>query len=288
MFQLLSAQAQTTEPGEKFAIKATADIGIGKVLNTKSNLSDLSYKSSGSDFGIDFGWKFWNRKSNSLEANIGVGYSHTSLTADLGKLNYNYSASALADMDGVPYIRYYELGGIHQKIAAERVSVPIYLNYQYQFSKVFGIHALAGIKLGFNVSSKVKETNGTVFSYGVYPQYDNLMIDAPYMNEFGEAILDTDRTRKPEANSLTTSCLLGVGAEVRVGGPFAIDVSLRYEGGFNDMFKKAYNSSAAFNAENAPVRYTVAEGQTAASLSNYLNSSKIAKLSCAISLICRF
>ncbi len=285
----LAATASAVSPGEsKVALKATADMSLGNELNTGSALAGLSTSSSGSGFGIDLGWRFWSRLRNSLEINIGVGYGYTTLSADLEHMDYHYSAPSSADMDGVDYIRYYEIDRLHQKVTASRVYIPLYLNYRYQLSKVVGLHALAGVRLGINVSTKLRESSGDAFSYGVYPIYDDLMIDAPYMNEFGSSTFGPAQTFSPEVNKLTTSAMVGAGAEFNLGGPLALDLSVRYEGGLNDMFKKSTFSPASLDAANAPVRYTVAEGQTVAPLAGYLTSSKLSRLSVAIALICRF
>lgn len=273
---------------ERFAIKAYADMGIGKPMRTDYAAAGMTSKTSTSDFGIDFGWTFWSKNRNFLEANIGVGYSSTTLKADLGKIDYNYAAPASADMDQEPYIRYYELDGIHQKTLLGRITIPIYLDYRYSFSKVFSLHALAGFKLACRVSYKVEDTAGTAFSYGVYPQYDNLMIDASYMNEFGPSVLNNDMALRPRTTNVTTSFLTGLGAEFRIYGPLAIDVSMHYEGGLNNVFKPTSGTISSFNDANAPVTYSVAEGQRVTPLTDYLSKSKMSRLSYSISLLCRF
>ncbi len=273
---------------DKFSIKATADIGLVNVRDIDYALNDISTKSSSSDFGVDFGWTFWQQRKNSLEANIGVGYARTSLKANLPELDYHYSAPAAADMDGEPYIRYYRINGLHQKIITERLTVPIYLNYRHKLSRIFSLNAFVGVKLGFNVSSKIADASGQAFSYGVYPQYDNLMIDAPYMNQFGESVLESGQGVKPDVTSVTASFLTGIGAEVQIWGPVSVNVSIRYEAAMSNAFDGVESKLTSFTAENVPVKYTVAEGQKMMPLSNYFTCSKLSRLSCGISLIYRF
>lgn len=280
-----SAQAGATED---FAIKATADIGLGKAMSTGYALPGLSAKSSSSDFGVDFGWTFWRQAQNSLEANIGLRYGRTSLKADVSDMDYHYAAPGSADMDNVAYIRYYELDDLHQKVVTDRLAIPLYLNYRYEINDRFSVHALAGMKLGFNVSSKIAQSGCKVYSYGVYPEYDDLMIDASYMNEFGSSTLGRDRAFKPETNTVTFSLMAGVGAEVHVWGPLSADLTFRYEGAVNNIYKSAKSRITTFEADNVPVSYTVAQGQKVKSLSDYLTSSKLSRISCAISLIYRF
>ncbi len=286
MLVALTGTAQTAGR-EKFAIKATADIGIGNALSTRCALPGMDAKSASSDFGIDFGWTFWSQRENSLEANIGLGYGRTSLKANLSGMEYHYAAPAAADMDNEPYIRYYALDGVHQNIRIGRLTIPIYLNYRYQINDRFSLHALAGMKLGFNVVENFT-SRGKAFSYGVYPQYDNLMIDASYMNGFGASTLGRNETITPDVHAVTFSLMAGVGADVRIWESFYAGLTFKYEGAVNNMYKSIKADPDAFNANTAPVTYTVAEGETVKPLSSYLTSSKLSRFSCVISLFYRF
>ncbi len=282
-----SAGAQDWQ-NNNFSIKASADIDLVNNMKIDCALPNMSTKSSSSYFGIDFGWTFWKQCNSSFEANIGLGYGRTSLKAKLPELDYHYSAPAAADMDNEPYIRYYELDGLKQTITTDRLAVPIYVTYHYHFNEILSVHALVGLKVAFNVSSKIAKSEGNAFSYGVYPQYDNLMIDAPYMNCFGESRLESDQTLKPKVYLASPSLMAGVGAEVRIWGPISADLTIKYEEVVSNMYKWTASKNSDFNAENAPVRYTVAEGQKVTPLSSYLTTSTLSRLNCSISLLYRF
>lgn len=286
MLPVLSSTAQNTGK-EQFVVKATGDIGIGNALTTDYAIDGVSSKTSAHGYSVDFGWIFWQQNRHSLEANIGVGCSHIALTADCAKLDFNYFAPATADMDNETYIRYCQVSNLHQKLKTVRFVMPVYVSYRFKISKVFSVHALLGYKFGFNATSKIAESSGNVFSYGVYPQYDDLMIDASYMNEFGETVVGPGDTAKPKANKPTASLLTGVGAEATIWGPLSLGATLKYEWGMNDTFKPEIAKGTSFDANTAPVTYTVAEGQKVTPLTNYL-SAKNSRLSVAISLICRF
>ncbi len=287
MLTVTGASAQSIAR-QKFAVKATADFGLGKALNIDSALPEMSVSTSSQEYGAEFGWVFWNKGHHSLDANIGFGYRVINLTGALPEMKYSYSAPATADMDNEPYIRYYEVGDMHQRNRTNQLVMPIYLNYNYQINDWIGVHALAGCKLAFLETSKMKSSSVDVFSYGVYPQYDDLMIDAPYMNEFGERSLDRAQTIKPSGTGTVATFMCGVGAEILLFGPISADITLRYEVGAGNVFKKCPGKITEFTSENAPVRYTVADGQQAASLTSYFSKSNISRLSCALSLIYRF
>ncbi len=204
-------------------------------------------------------------------------------------MDYHYPAPASADMDNETYVRYYEIDGLHQQIKVERITVPLYIEYRYRLSSRFSIHALLGYRFGFNFSSKVSELTGDVFSYGVYPQYGNLMIDAPYMNAFGASVLNSENaTNKPNVYKVGASFLTGAGIEFRVWGPIALGASLKYEASMTDMFKPVAAQIIKYDAEDAPVTYTVAGGQKVKTLSDYFSLSKISRLSYSVSLVFRF
>lgn len=284
---VLSVSGQNTTD-EKFAVKANADIGLGKAMRTAYSLPATGSKSSSYDLGVDFGWTFWEQRQHSLEANIGLGFSSTSLTSKLAGIAYDYSAPADADMDMDPYVRYYEISGMNQKVRANRLTLPIYLNYRYKLSQRVSLHALLGLKLGFSVYRNIGKATATAFSYGIYPQYDDLMIDATYMNCFGETALTTDQAIKPKTNAVGASIMTGIGAEIWIWGPLAGDISFRYEGSLTNMFKSIKSADAPFTDQNAPVTYTVAEGQTTKALASYMTRSKLSRFSLSLSLIYRF
>lgn len=288
LLPLVNVNAQSSDPNPKFAIKPTVNIGFGNALSTDFTLPDIDAKSTSTDFGVDFGWTFWTKNAHSLEANIGLGYASTAIKANISKMDYSYSAPATADMDRNTYIRFYQLEGLHQKISTNFLTLPIYLNYHYRVNRSISINALLGLKLGFNVSSSVSETKGTTFCYGIYPQYDNLMIDAPYMNAFGSSDLSNDQTLSPSKNSLNVAIMAGLGVEYHFWGPLSLAASIRYESSMTNLFKSSPLNVETITADNAPVTYTVADGQKVKPLTDYLTKSKISRPSCALSLIYRF
>ncbi len=292
MITLTLMSAMTTRAqfvgDENFAIKASANLGLGNSLTRGYSLPNMKAKSSSSDFVFDFGWTFWRRDVHSLEANIGLGYGHTATTASLSGFDYNNSAPAEADMDDEPYIRFCEVGYIREKICTSWIKMPIYLDYGYRVHPRVILHGLVGFKFGFNVGEKIKSASGNLYSYGVYPQYNDLLIDAPYMNEFGDTELSGPQLRKPDVHSFTASIMTAIGAEVNIYGPVSAELTVNYEGGLCNVFKRSGKNITAFSAENAPIVYTVAGGQQVNPLTNFLTRSQSSCFSLALSVIYRF
>lgn len=283
----MSGMAQT-QKASRFAIKAHANIGMGDAMNAKSSLEGLSTNTNADEYGVDFGWRFWQKGRNSLEVNIGLGLNPVSTKLDIAKMNYSYAAPSVADMDGESYVRYTELSDLSQKVNVSRLSLPIYLSYAFNCTKWLSVHADLGVKLGFKTSSKLSDVGGGSYCYGIYPQYNNLLIDADYMNDFGRRELSEASYEAPEVSALTTSLLAGAGLEFNIYGPLSADISVHYDAGFSNLYKTQTDAGKAFTAESAPLTYTVNDGSRIKSLTNYISESKLSYLSLGISLIYRF
>lgn len=274
MLMTFSATAQ------RYAVKAYGDIGLGKGLSITTALNDMTSKSSSNAFGVDFGWTFWKKSNNSLEANIGLDYRTVTATFDIASMSYNYAAPAAADVDGNVYQRYTTLSNVQQKINLGYFNIPIYLQYQYRAAKWLGIHADFGFGLGFKCVGSIGSTTGTANSYGVYPEYDDLVIKAGYLNDFGEIPLVSEVKADVSVKGFSASILVGVGLEFYFGGPVSIDLGIRYNEGLTTVFDNQYaiSSTSTFTSENAPVTYTVAKGQQVRALSDYLKKAILNRL----------
>lgn len=284
MLMPLSGSAQS------YAVKAYGVIGLGKGLSMTTGLADMTSKSSSNAFGVDFGWKFWKKHNNSLEANIGLGYQIASATFDIASMSYDYTAPTAADVDGNAYQRYTTLSNVHQKINIGYFNIPIYLQYQYRATNWLGIHADFGIGLGFKCTSSVGSTTGTANSYGVYPEYDDLVIKADYLNDFSEVPLVNKATANATVKGLSASILSGTGLEFYIGDPVSIDLGVRYNAGLTAVFGNQYatGSTSTFTSANAPVTYTVDKGLQIKALSDYVTKSHRNTLSLHIGVNMRF
>ena len=262
-----------------FTLKPHAEIGLGNSMSTNTGLSGLDACAHSQEYGLDFGYTFWRNGRNSLEVNVGLGYSHTGLKLDSGSFDFNYAAPADADDDGNLYQRYYEIRDLSQKVNTGYLTVPVYLDYRYGINNWLGVHADLGLKFGFKCSAGLGKVSGNSFSYGIYPEYDDLMIDADYLNDFGNRSLEGVSTGPVSARGFNASLLVGVGVEARIYGPLWFDLGLRYDCGFADIFKEGYAADKGFTAQSAPVTYTVADGTVVKPMTDYLSKSKLMPLS---------
>lgn len=280
--------AQETAP-RRVVVKAMAEIGLtddGMSLSSGMNITDK--KTSTNNFGLELGYKFWAHKKASLDLNAGFGYGVIRNKLGVDDIRYSYDAGPDADQDGNSYVRYYEVEDIRQSVETKSYTVPLYLALNIACCKWLTFHIDAGAQMRFNSSSKVSGSSADFYTYGIYPEYDDLMIDAVWLNNFGQSSIEDALTSEVVTNSLTTSLIFGTGLEFRLGGPLWIDLGIRYTSGLNDVFINKYSGDVYSSSNNVPITYTVAEGEAVKPLTGYLTKSKLADLSLRLGLVFRF
>ncbi|MCH5236300.1 MAG: outer membrane beta-barrel protein [Muribaculaceae bacterium] len=265
---------------QRFEIKPHATIGLGKGVDLESTLPMVSEKGVSNEFGVDFGYTFWESGANSLNVNIGLGYRTSSLKFRAQDMKYRYSAPPSADMDGDTYIRYYDVNDLEQKIGTGHFNIPLYLGYEYRINDWFNVYADLGFNFGIKCKATLNHISGSIDTYGIYPQYgDNFEIKDPFMNGFGEHALSSSMKGKISANSFMPSFLVGAGVETKIWGPLWFMLGFRYDCGFNNMFKNLIEGTTPFTASTAPVTYTVKDGERVTPISDYLNKSRLSVFS---------
>lgn len=270
--------------GIGLAVKPYGEFGVYNNLDYNSDLPTYSMSSSSFRFGVDLGYTFLDINNNTLEINAGVAYRKLSYKTNMPGISYNYEANPSQDMDGVSYIRYYNIDYMIQKSNIQYFSVPVYLTYAYHFSKRVNLHVDLGVNLNFQLQSKLTNVEGSAYSYGIYPGYGDLLIDSPWMNEFGKTDLANSRYIDPGTNDTKISLLTGLGVEIYVAGPFSIDIGARCNIGLTDTF---YNPDYDIQY-TPPVSYWVYGGQEVLDFSYYTRKSKFSNLSVRLGFNFRF
>lgn len=287
---ILVAALATSELGasaQKFAVKPHAEVDLTAGFGYDSAL-EMSAKTASNEFGLDFGYTFLNKTGNRLEVNVGLGYRYLNTSLNAGNFGYDYDATASADVDGNSYIRFCEVSNLRQKASTGYVTLPVYLQYGYRATSWLEVQALAGVKLGFATGGSLKTTSGTVDSYGIFPEYDDLLIDEPYIDDFGEVGLKGRDGVKPETTGFGCWVMVGAGLSARVYGPVWFDLGVRYNIGLTDVFGKGLKTAEGYTASSAPVTYTVADGTRVRPLTSYLTKSTFSPLTLNIGITLRF
>lgn len=282
------------KPAPKWAIKGYDDLGLGKVMTITSNNPGQSSKSKYNVFGLTLGYTFWQRAHQSLEINLGVGYGSASARFGLDDVTYHYDAPAEADQDGLPYVRYCDVKNLSQKLGMNFVHIPLYLEYQYRPLKWLGIYAEVGARFAFRTSNTVgRNVRGTVNSWGIFPEYDDLPIEGPYgeyMDDFGVRNLSEVAAGKAKVKGFNPTLMCGVGFEFYTYEPVSFELGVRYEHSFVNSFsgKHTISTTGEYTAETAPVTYTVKDGTVVRSLADYTSKSRLNPLCIHMGVNVRF
>lgn len=293
IFTLAAISCGLTAPqvfAQRFALKAYDDVTLKNFMTVSTTLPELQSRAGSNSFGLDFGYTFWRRNGNSLEANIGIGYNIASASFDMAEMSFDYAAPASADEDGNPYRRFTRLSDVKQKINFGYLNIPVFLQYEYRFVKWMGVYANVGVNFGFKTANSFGSVSGTADTYGVFPEYDDLVIKADYLNDFGLRYLDGAEKGKADVNGFSAALKCGAGLEIYVAEPVSFEVGVSYNQAFTNVFKGHYDLSSpdAINAETAPVTYSVAGGQQVKALSDYVTKSRLNPLSLHLGVNIRF
>lgn len=275
--------------GTRFALKPNFEYGVFNEINAMTSYMDYDkFEFSSYRAGVDFGYSFFHKNKLYLEANLGLAYYSLNNSLSANDLYYSYLAPPSADIDGESYERHYEISYISQKVSTSFLNIPLYLSYGAKYNSWFGMHVDLGLNFNIKLSSTLKDVSANLFSYGVYPQYDYLMIDAPYMNNFGYSNLDNGNylSENPSVSGFNLSLMVGIGFEFYIYGPISIDISAR----LNQGLKNIYETKGTYFGyeEYAPITYSIYEGEQVRSLTNFVEDSKITQLSVRAGINFRF
>lgn len=273
-----------------FSVKAYGDFNLTRAysLSSKSNCVNNSAKSS-SDFGVDFGWMFYQVENCRFSANIGLSVSPGKQTLTLQPSEFNYSAGPEADMDGDSYIRYVTTSAISQTLKTIHVGVPIYVDADIRVHRIVSVYGQLGFNSMFNACTNAGAIKGKATAWGMYPQYDDLIIDAPLMNAFGETDLSKGMSAPVKAKTFVPELIAGLGVRVNVYEPLWVELGFnyRYSGNIYDC-AKAPCPNGTVTPEASPVTYTAADGLRVKSPVDYLVSNRRNTLMLSLGLIYKF
>ncbi len=284
-----AAGAQCQAPEGRYSVKANTNIGLGNTYAATSTVGGVNLDKSGStSFGVDFRYRFWKKNDLSLGINAGVDYVVGSQTFKATDLKFDYAAGADADMDGDTYQRYSEVSDARQKVLLGDVAVPVYVDFNWQFSEHVSLYANAGVAFRFATLTKTKNVTGNCDVYGIFPKYDNLKIDDEWLNDFGDHSLAGARVENPRQTDFTMNVIGGAGLRVWICGPLSFECGVNYQYGFMNRLKSGRLANGNVTEENAPVTYTVANGRAVKSFASALSKDRLSMLSINLGFIISF
>lgn len=255
----------TKYKARKFRIKLHYDLGLGEAfeLGESGRLNDT--KTTGSSFGVDFGYMFPSKSLFKAGVFLGVGMSQS--TIELGYKNSDYSYTTDADVDGDSYIRHYSNLSINQKAKLTEFSIPVYLDLNISLHPVVALFVDLGLRFNLDMGHKVDNTEGSAYIYGTYPQYNNLRLDEQWgFNGFGQksfANSDLDNVDLKGVSGMTMDALAGAGLRFNIpNSPIAIELGANCLFGLSEIIKPESSKVDLNNGTQTPLLYNTISGKT--------------------------
>lgn len=230
----------------KMRLKFHYDLGLGdgyKLDGTENSLK--TDKNAYSNFGVDFGYAFPTKGVLKTGLFLGVGFAQSQI--DLGYTNDDYAYTTNADVDGDSYTRHYQNLNVKQSIKLTDLTIPLYVDFTFQFSKVVNLYVDLGAKFNMNMSHKIDSSEGSAYIYGIYPQYANLRMDEHWgYNGFGNKTFSKELLDNEDllnVSSFTVDAFAGLGLRINIPQtPLSVDLGINYQMGLTDVVKA--NSTA--------------------------------------------
>ncbi len=253
----------TKYKARKFRIKLHYDFGLGNALELGETGLPYSNKTSGSSFGVDFGYMFPSKSS--FKAGLFLGAGMTQSTLEVEYKNPDYSFTTSADVDGDSYTRHYTNLSMLQKAKLTELTIPFYLDLNVTLHPVVALFLDLGVKMNLNMSHKVDNLEGEANIYGVYPQYDNLRLDEQWgHNGFGQKSFsdsELDYTELKGISSMNLDAFAGAGLRINIPNtPLTIEIGANYLFGLTDIYKPEGGLVDLSMNGNSPLVYNTITG----------------------------
>jgi hypothetical protein len=279
------------------------DLPVGGYYKLSTTDSNIETKSSGTEFGVDFGYTIPSKGFVKLSVNLGLGIATSKFDLSAPAWNYSYLASGEADVDGDTYTRYYEMGATSQSNSLSHLGIPIYVDADFNLSRIVSVYAQVGLKGYMKIIDKIKDYNSSEYIYGIYPQYDNLRLDEHWLqndgtpfNGFGHRDITLNDVSDPSFHAKGFSMDLFGGFGVRLKPfktlPLAFELGMQYQTSMSDIIEIDENgldlSTGNVMSRQTINSFTINGGENRKLLSNGLSSMKRSHLKLNIGLIYRF
>lgn len=287
----------------RWRVRPHYDLAIGDYYKFKTTDPKIETKTNGSEFGVDFGYTIPSKGIMKLSVNIGLGIAASKFDLTAPAWNYSYEAPQEADIDGDSYTRYYEMGATSQSNSLSHLGIPIYVDADFNLSRLVTVYAQVGLKGYMKISDKIKDYNSSAYVYGIYPQYDNLRLDEHWLqndgtpfNGFGHYDITLNDVSDPSFHAKGFSMDIFGGFGIRLKPfktfPLAFEMGMQYQTSVSDIIEIDETgldlSVGNISPQKAVNSYTINGGENMKLLSCGLNGMKRSHLKLNIGLIYRF
>ena len=266
-------------------LKPHYNIGVVPFGKSANGLS-LS-KSIHHEFGLDLGYMIPTNGLFQMGFYAGVGFASSSVVLGMDTIHYHYQAGSEADIDGDSYTRHYTIERASQKLSMKDLTIPIYLDFNFHLHKIVSLYLDLGIKNYINLSANLSDLTGTYSSWGVYPQYSDLVLDhTTGLTQFaasGTALPAQTTSSTMDINGYSMDLLSALGVRVKLKDkqffPLYFDFSIGYQHSLLAPYKNANALTVSdiqgnVSAQEAFSTYTVESGESLLPLSAFVSDLK--------------
>lgn len=266
-------------------LKPHYNIGVVPFGKSANGLS-LS-KSIHHEFGLDLGYMIPTNGLFQMGFYAGVGFASSSVVLGMDTIHYHYQAGSEADIDGDSYTRHYTIERASQKLSMKDLTIPIYLDFNFHLHKIVSLYLDLGIKNYINLSANLSDLTGTYSSWGVYPQYSDLVLDhTTGLTQFaasGTALPAQTTSSTMDINGYSMDLLSALGVRIKLKDkqffPLYFDFSIGYQHSLLAPYKNANALTVSdiqgnVSAQEAFSTYTVESGESAMPLSAFVSDLK--------------
>lgn len=244
----------------RWRLKPYVEFSLGDIYKFDGEHTDnISKSASMMEMGLDIGYTIVAKPKFKLGLFTGFGLANSKV--DLmydGAYNYSYTASP--DFDGDRYERYYEVTNFKATQEVTQYVVPLYLDFDFQMSRRFSWYLQGGLKAYLNSAFEVTNVHADLYTYGIYPQYDNLKIENFQPIGFGSSTQDIP-IQEIETESLTFEGFAGAGFRLNLFKALFLDARVSYQMGTPLVKTKNVVKLDAPEEESALIRFDYEAGE---------------------------
>lgn len=275
----------------RWRLKPRVEISLGTNYRLEGiNVDKFNMTESMLDYGLDFGYAIVAKPKFKLSLFTGFGLSKSSFNfTQQEEYAYSYRTSTEADFDGDSYNRNYRVSGMQSKVQLSQILVPLYFDFDFQFSRMFSIYLQTGIKAYFTSNFNITDLSMDTYTFGVYPQYDNLIIENFAPNNFGHHSIRIDK-QQVESKSSVFDLYGGVGFRLNLYKGIYLDAGVNYQTALTPIFEtdQPLFISGYVNENNAFINYSCAGGENVGLFTNLFDKITRGSLRTNIGLLFKF
>jgi len=285
----------------RWRLRPHVDILLGEAFNIETvNDEAIQTASSSLGWGVDLGYVYPTEKKVRWGLFFGVGFQKSEFSLNIPNMGYSYSAGSHADVDGDRYTRYYSLSNTRYRTELNEIYIPFYWDMDWRFNNYISMYADFGLKAyaSFAKEKVYFETNYT--TYGVYPQYGNLLIDAGTLgvensiNGFVDnAHVVHENVNNDILSDYTLDGFVGLGIRGRMYKDWYLDLGLYYQTNLYENYNckgdvAVLQNSSTLTTRKVPMSYLTHQGERIENITGYISSMRRSALNLNLGIMWKF